>query len=79
MIFGGVAAGFAAALNTHSSDNFGGYFAEQSSGHPAAWGQEHSSGYFAQAAEQSASGYYKASHVSASANAWGWSATGSTW
>jgi hypothetical protein len=74
VIFGGVAAGFAAALNTHSSDNFGGYFAEQSSGHQAAWGQEHSSGYFAQAAEQSASGYYRASHVSADANAWGWSA-----
>jgi hypothetical protein len=74
VIFGGVAAGFAGALNTHSSDNYGGYFAEQSSGHQAAWGQEHSSGYFAQAAEQSASGYYKSSNVSASANAWGWSA-----
>ncbi|MFL9998248.1 hypothetical protein PQR34_42170 [Paraburkholderia sediminicola] len=74
VIFGGVAAGFAAALNTHSSDNYGGYFAEQSSGHQAAWGQEHSSGYFAQAAEQSASGYYQSGHVSADANAWGWSA-----
>ena len=74
VIFGGFASGFAAGLNTHSSDNYGGYFAEQSSGHQAAWGQEHSSGYFAQAAEQSASGYYRSSHVSADANAWGWSA-----
>jgi hypothetical protein len=74
VIFGGVAAGFAAALNTHSSDNYGGYFAEQSSGHQSAWGQEHSSGYFAQAGEQSASGYYEGSKVSGDANAWGWSA-----
>lgn len=74
VIAGGVAAGFAGALNTHSSDNYGGYFAEQSSGHQAAWGQEHSSGYAAQGAEQSASGYYQAGQVSADANAWGWSA-----
>jgi hypothetical protein len=74
VIFGGVAAGFAGALNTHSSDNYGGYYAEQSSGHQAGWGQEHSSGYFAQAGEQSASGYYEGTQVSGDANAWGWSA-----
>jgi hypothetical protein len=72
VIFGGVAAGFAAALNTHASDNYGGGFAAQAAGYGVAYG-----GYAAASqstATQTRSGYGSNVHASfsESSSAYGW-------
>ncbi|RKE34825.1 hypothetical protein B0G76_0852 [Paraburkholderia sp. BL23I1N1] len=73
VIFGGAAAGFAGALNTHASDNYGGGFAAQAAGYGVAYG-----GYAAASqstATQTRSGYGDEAHASFSegSHAYGWS------
>ncbi|CAE6790070.1 hypothetical protein [Paraburkholderia haematera] len=73
VIFGGVAAGFAGALNTHASENFGGGLAAQAAGYGVAYG-----GYAAASqstATQTRSGYGDEAHASFSegSHAYGWS------
>ncbi|CAE6699390.1 hypothetical protein [Paraburkholderia domus] len=72
VIFGGAAAGFAGALNTHASDNYGGGFAAQAAGYGVAFG-----GYAAASqntATETRSGYgYKANaSYSEGSHAYGW-------
>jgi hypothetical protein len=71
-IFGGFAAGFAGALNTHESENFGGGLAAQAAGYGVAYG-----GYAAgntRTETNSASGHGNETHSSFEANshAYGW-------
>ncbi|MCI0150819.1 hypothetical protein KNO81_33670 [Paraburkholderia sediminicola] len=73
VIFGGVAAGFAGALNTHESENFGGGFHENAAGYNLAYGGFAAGGQSMSTSTKSGSGYHTDSDFSASAHAYGWS------
>jgi hypothetical protein len=72
VIFGGLAAGFAAALNTHVSDNYGGGFAAAAAGYGVAWGG-YAAGSTSTATEtRSGSGGRESASVSEGSYAYGW-------
>ncbi|WP_026121396.1 hypothetical protein [Paraburkholderia kururiensis] len=72
VIFGGVAAGFAGALNTHESSNFGGGFHGNASGYDVAWGGFAASGQSSATHTNSGSGSFTSNDYSAHAHAYGW-------
>lgn len=72
VVLGGVAAGFAAALNTHVSDNYGGGFAAAAAGYGVAYGG-YAAGSMSTATEtRSGSGSREASSFSEGSHAYGW-------
>ncbi|MEW6341733.1 MAG: hypothetical protein AB1704_13770 [Pseudomonadota bacterium] len=72
VIFGGLAAGFAAALNTHVSDNYGGGFAAAAAGYGVAYGGYAAASTSTATETYSGSGSKEAASVSEGSYAYGW-------
>ena len=69
---GGVAAGFAGALNTHASDNYGGGFAAQAAGYGVAYGGYAAASQSTATETNSGHGYKVSSSYSEGSHAYGW-------
>jgi hypothetical protein len=73
VVLGGFAAGFAGALNTHESSNFGGGFEGSASGYSSAWGSHSASGKSSYSESQSDHGYASNSNSSSKSQSSSWS------